>query len=88
MRVTLALGVMLIVSAATPLAAQDSGWPGAQPRRPNTVDAASAKAPPVRVAPHRQPRAADVPATPATPLSDDEGDRILNQKINNICRGC
>ena len=21
-------------------------------------------------------------------LSDDEEDRILNQKINNICRGC
>jgi hypothetical protein len=36
---------------------------------------------------HRQPHAAEVPASPSTQTLDQE-DVIVDRKISNICRGC
>jgi hypothetical protein len=38
---------------------------------------------------HRQPRAADLPASlSAAPLTLDEEDAMVDRKIKGICRGC
>jgi hypothetical protein len=36
---------------------------------------------------HRQPRAADIPASVSPQVLDQE-DAIVDRKISNICRGC
>jgi hypothetical protein len=36
---------------------------------------------------HRQPRAADIPASASQQILDQEG-AIVDRKISNICRGC
>jgi hypothetical protein len=36
---------------------------------------------------HRQPRAADIPASASQQILDQE-DAIVDRKISNICRGC
>jgi hypothetical protein len=36
---------------------------------------------------HRQPRAADIPASTSQQIFDQE-DAIVDRKISNICRGC
>jgi hypothetical protein len=36
---------------------------------------------------HRQPRAADIPASTSQQIIDQE-DAIVDRKISNICRGC
>jgi hypothetical protein len=42
--------------------------------------------------PHRQPREADVPDTAIGPTSDEKAlereEKVVDRKINNICRGC
>ena len=64
--------------------AQEKASPKAQPSRSANTQTGTASA---KVAPHRQPRAADVPNDPSTPQESDE-DRVLNQKLKGICRGC
>jgi hypothetical protein len=75
----------LIFMTADSLSAQEAGRPKAQPSRPSVAFPDTATS--AKVAPHRQPRAADVPTDPAAMQESDE-DRILNQKLKSICRGC
>jgi hypothetical protein len=67
------LGVAIILSVATITPALSAGETATKPWSA-----------PVG---HRQPRAADVPASASQQLFDQE-DAIVDRKISNICRGC
>ena len=75
----------LIFVTPDSLSAQEAARPKAQPARPSV--ASSGTNTQAKTAPHRQPRAADVPNDPSAMQESDE-DRVLNQKLKGICRGC
>ena len=78
------LGVTFVAVGARPLAAQVAAPPSPPAKSAMSPSKAAA---PARAAPHRQPRAADVPNDQSA-LKESDEDRILNQKLRNICRGC
>jgi hypothetical protein len=80
----LGLATLLLVAAATPALAQSTL------QKPSTY-ASNATTTRPWSAPigHRQPRAADIPASASTPQQIiDREDAIVDGKIKGICRGC
>ncbi|WP_249168189.1 hypothetical protein [Bradyrhizobium elkanii] len=81
--VRLGLAAMMSAAMATACVAQ------AAVRQPRYASNETASRPWSAPVGHRQPRAADIPATTSTSQQViDQEDAIVDRKIKGICRGC